>query len=482
MAYTLGKIIGIILIIYIISKIFGGGKKSTDAKDASTTKTTTSTQAKKSTPKTGSKAQPAKATRGSRWAGKVSHATPDAEEMPTDGTWDDAYNYIQYLLTINDSLPTGSETKAAKQEFKYKGFSQFLAQKVTELWDDANLVNPDSNDDPIVGVSFYVAADAVLMIFSTQGGGFATLAYRFCEHRKKYDQTAAAHPEIPMGPSFARLSSKAEVEWLGEMIAAEANDVPSLEYVKFLTYNIDASKCGQLDAVRAEKARKAAQAEAARKSAPAKPSGSTGAAKKKPAAPKGGTSGSKPKSDLEAQMDTLLKSSSGKGADAEKSEKPVEPPKPKKPAGPSQAQIDGLMARIIAYYTEMWNPKTGSLYKELDVSMPIDHFSIQLKADRLVDSVWLSGDELPLVSETAYTDLPGASELTSLPKSVKTTALQTALIALGTVTYDEQNDLYYPIHKKTPQEPPKADGKSARKPMSDLEAQMQAMLDKDKKK
>lgn len=134
----------------------------------------------------------------------------------------------------------------------------------------------------------------------------------------------------------------------------------------------------------------------------------------------------------------------------------------------------------------MWD-KDGSLYKELDTSMPIDHFAIQLKGDRVVDSVWLSGDELPLVSETAYADLPGGSpvaELTSDQLNIAYVHVKRALTGLGTLTYDKHADLFYPVHKGKPQEPPKPkdSGKEGgKKPMSDLEAQMQAMLDSKKK-
>lgn len=470
----------VVIIVFILYRIGKKEEKKEQESKSQTSNGKTSTTASKPN-STASKPNSTTKKPTNRWAGKVSHATPHLDEMPTDGTWDDAFDYIQYLLTINNSLPAGAKTKAAKNDFKLKGFAQYLSQMVTKLWDDARLIDFGDNDK-VVEVKFYVAADAVLQLLGTRNGTWFVNALHFSSFRDEYDKIAAAHPELPMGPSFARLSSKAEVAWLGELIAAEANDVPSLEYVEYLTYNIDAGKCGQLEAVKAEKARKAAQAEAERKSAPKKPSGSAGGTPKKSSDGSNGGGTKKPASDLEAQMQAMLKGGSGTGAEPKPPEKPAEPPKPKKPAGPSKAQIDGLMKRIIDYYTEMWNPKTGSLYKELDVSMPIDHFSIQLKADRLVDSVWLSGDELPLVSETAYTDLPGSSELTRLPRSITASALQSTLTGLGTVTYDEQNDLYYPIHKKKPQEPPKDKPDSSGKPANDLAAQMQAILDKDKKK
>ena len=172
--------------------------------------------------------------------------------------------------------------------------------------------------------------------------------------------------------------------------------------------------------------------------------------------------------------------------------KPPESPKPapKKPEPPKPdadpAQEQALISRIAVYYTSMWD-KQGSLYKELDTSMPIDHFAIQLKGDRVVDSVWLSGDEVPLVSETAYTDLPGESpvaELTSGQLKGAYASVTQTLTSLGTLTYDKDADLFYPVHKGKPQEPPKPEstaGKEGKKPMSDLEAQMQAMLDAKKK-
>ena len=268
-----------------------------------------------------------------------------------------------------------------------------------------------------------------------------------------------------MGLSFPTLTSRAQVKWLGEMIAEEAAKVPALQKYpgsgNDLIYLVDGSKCGQMaDAKEAERKKQEAErrAEARRQADAHTPKGSS----------------------LEEQIAAMMGKQDGAKPPESPKPAPKKPEPPKPDADPAQEQA--LISRIAVYYTSMWD-KHGSLYKELDTSMPIDHFAIQLKGDRVVDSVWLSGDEVPLVSETAYTDLPGESpvaELTSGQLKGAYASVTQTLTSLGTLTYDKDADLFYPVHKGKPQEPPKPEstaGKEGKKPMSDLEAQMQAMLD-----
>ena len=205
-----------------------------------------------------------------------------------------------------------------------------------------------------------------------------------------------------MGLSFPTLTSRAQVKWLGEMIAEEAAKVPALQKYpgsgNDLIYFVDGSKCGQMaDAKEAERKKQEAERRAeARRQAdahPRRPQRRAGQGR-----PQGRQSGG---ADRGHDGQTERRETAG---EPQAGPKNPEPPKPD--ADPAQEQA--LISRIAVYYTSMWD-KHGSLYKELDTSMPIDHFAIQLKGDRVVDSVWLSGDEVPLVSETAYTDLPGES-------------------------------------------------------------------------
>lgn len=86
---------------------------------------------------------------------------------------------------------------------------------------------------------------------------------------------------------------------------------------------------------------------------------------------------------------------------------PAAPPKPEAPKSEGDpAALKQFHAKILSYYHNLWNKDTGSLYTEL-ASMPIHHFGVQAREDRLVESVWLEGDDIPLVSETEYAKLCG---------------------------------------------------------------------------
>ena len=223
----MGKIIAIIVIIYILYKLFfSGNKKADNSGQKSAPKKTPAAQVKAQAPKSRTQQSRSKSSGGgqNRWRGQ-STATPHDKEMPTDGTEQDARNYVNYLLTINDLLPA---TGGNRTTFRQKGFPQYISQKVTELWDDANIVKFGA-DDSISRIEFHVAADAVILLLKTSDGGWFTNSDLFASRREMFDKIAAAHPELPMGLSFPTLTSRAQVKWLGEMIAEEAAKVPALQ-------------------------------------------------------------------------------------------------------------------------------------------------------------------------------------------------------------------------------------------------------------
>ena len=136
----------------------------------------------------------------------------------------------------------------------------------------------------------------------------------------------------------------------------------------------------------------------------------------------------------------------------------------------SPAPDESLARRVVDYYAGMWNRLDGTLFT--DPAMTIDHFAIHLETDRLTDSVWLEGSAQPLVSDTAYSALPGQSEVTALEDAQRAPLyeqVKDALLKLGTVQC--RNELFYPVHT-APENDPKAD----------LEAQMQELLKAKKEK
>lgn len=164
--------IAIIIIIYILYKLFfSGNKKSDNSGQKSAPKKTPAAQVKAQAPKSRTQQSRGKSSGGgqNRWRGQ-STATPHDKEMPTDGTEQDARNYVNYLLTINDLLPA---TGGNRTTFRQKGFPQYISQKVTELWDDANIVKFGA-DDSISRIEFHVAADAVILLLKTSDGGWFT--------------------------------------------------------------------------------------------------------------------------------------------------------------------------------------------------------------------------------------------------------------------------------------------------------------------
>lgn len=132
---------------------------------------------------------------------------------------------------------------------------------------------------------------------------------------------------------------------------------------------------------------------------------------------------------------------------------------------PSDAAPDETLARrVVDYYTGMWNGTDGTLFT--DPAMTIDRFDFRLEADHLTDTVWLEGSTQPLISDTAYSALPGQSRTVRLEDSQCAplyARVKDALLQLGTVRC--RNELFYPIHTA-----PEHDSKA------DLEAQMQQLL------
>ena len=132
---------------------------------------------------------------------------------------------------------------------------------------------------------------------------------------------------------------------------------------------------------------------------------------------------------------------------------------------PSDAAPDETLARrVVDYYTGMWNGTDGTLFT--DPAMTIDRFGFRLEADHLTDTVWLEGSTQPLISDTAYSALPGQSRTVRLEDGQYAplyARVKDALLQLGTVRC--RNELFYPIHTA-----PEHDSKT------DLEAQMQQLL------
>ena len=170
----------------------------------------------------------------------------------------------------------------------------------------------------------------------------------------------------------------------------------------------------------------------------------------------------------------------------------AETPKPE-PKPDDTERFKAFLAKILGYYHSMWNKEDGSLYTELDSTMPIDHFAIQVRENCLVESVWLIGDSIPLVTETAYSKLCGDSPVYDRMDDPEMQQKLLVLIGkflteLGTVEI-RGND-FYPIRAKKaappPAEPEKPSGGKAAEEFDEadqeakLRAQVQAMLNQQK--
>ena len=176
--------------------------------------------------------------------------------------------------------------------------------------------------------------------------------------------------------------------------------------------------------------------------------------------------------------DAFARAMAAMSGDAPAPEKPAAPKSepPKAPSAPGD--YDAFLEKVLNYYHSMWNKETGSLYTELDTTMPIDHFAVQVREHCLVESVWLQGDSIPLVTETEFTQICGSTPICLMNTSESQTNLLLAiakyLVGLGTVTL-KGND-FYPVRAKK-QAPPAAEKPAGDDPDAALLAQMQAMLD-----
>lgn len=194
---------------------------------------------------------------------------------------------------------------------------------------------------------------------------------------------------------------------------------------------------------------------------------------------------------------TLIKSSKGQTrqqtsgtAAAQETAAPVaEPSAPKTETPVDTAFLKGLQG----YFHSNW-AKDGAIYADLE-HMPISCFTVQLREDRVIESISLEGQETPLVNETNYDTLCPADEIPDLTTPDQQQALfqklTDYLLSLGTLTY--RADAFYPIRTAGgPESKPDSTPSNRSNPTKlkgdeyeALRAQMQSMLEqmaKDKAK
>lgn len=203
------------------------------------------------------------------------------------------------------------------------------------------------------------------------------------------------------------------------------------------------------------------------------PGVSAGAAGKRPASKASATASAKtsgasktgapPKAGDKLDQDAFARAfahMSGGGATPPKAPQAAQPEPPKhapakpeapQPEAPKPAASDDdshkrFVADILGYYHNLWNRENGSLYTELD-NMPIRCFTIQVRADKLVESVWLEGDEIPLVSDTEFSKLsPENASVYPLAEPAQNQLfglIRDYLLHLGTV--ELRGDSFYPL-------------------------------------
>lgn len=203
------------------------------------------------------------------------------------------------------------------------------------------------------------------------------------------------------------------------------------------------------------------------------PGVSAGAAGKRPASKASATASAKtsgasktgapPKAGDKLDQDAFARAfahMSGGGATPPKAPQAAQPEPPKhapakpeapQPEAPKPAASDDdshkrFVTDILGYYHNLWNRENGSLYTELD-NMPIRCFTIQVRADKLVESVWLEGDEIPLVSDTEFSKLsPENASVYPLAEPAQNQLfglIRDYLLHLGTV--ELRGDSFYPL-------------------------------------
>lgn len=157
------------------------------------------------------------------------------------------------------------------------------------------------------------------------------------------------------------------------------------------------------------------------------------------------------------------------------------------PSDPEVVSVVGtaFMKGLTNYFHSNW-AKDGAIYGDLD-NMPISCFTVQLREDRVMESITLEGQDVPLVNETNYDTLCPADEIPDLStpdkQQVMLQALTDDLLRLGTLTYRE--DAFYPIRTADgPESKPEgsASNRSNFTKMKDddyeaLRSQMQSMLE-----
>ena len=203
------------------------------------------------------------------------------------------------------------------------------------------------------------------------------------------------------------------------------------------------------------------------------PGVSPGAAGKRPASKASATASAKtsgasktgapPKAGDKLDQDAFARAfahMSGGGATPPKAPQAAQPEPPKhapakpeapQPEAPKPAASDDdshkrFVTDILGYYHNLWNRENGSLYTELG-NMPIRCFTIQVRADKLVESVWLEGDEIPLVSDTEFSKLsPENASVYPLAEPAQNQLfglIRDYLLHLGTV--ELRGDSFYPL-------------------------------------
>ena len=343
-----------------------------------------------------------------------------------------------------------ADTAADEKWVREHPFTQYLCEFYTRAWGrEGGLYQKVANGEiPILKFDFQVQADQIHeTITLKEGGSFES------------DTTFAS---FDYSNDYPTLNSAAKRTELRRIIAAALETLPTIQRKNDGFYVLTGS------AVKAEPKKEEPK--------PAKP-----AEPKKPASGGDEFAGI----DKDAFARAMAAMSGDAPAPKKEEPKPAEPPKPEPPkvevTPATEEHFTEFMKKVVGYYYDMWNKESGTLYTELDTTMPIDHFAVQVRETCLVESVWLKGDEIPLVTETEYTKICGGGPIYPMTeKADQTKALVLIakfLVELGTVEV-KGND-FYPIRKSVtpPAEPKKPDAPADEDQEAKLRAQVQAMLE-----
>lgn len=191
---------------------------------------------------------------------------------------------------------------------------------------------------------------------------------------------------------------------------------------------------------------------------------------------------------------TLIKTNKEKNGRQTSGTAAQPPQTPAPAAAPSAPQATAFVDTVFmkglkGYFHSNW-AKDGAIYGDLD-NMPISCFTVQLREDRVIESITLEGQDVPLVNETNYDTFCPADEIPDLTTPDKQQALfqklTDYLVSLGTLTYRE--DAFYPVRTSDgPESKPEGSASNRSNPtkMKDddyeaLRAQMQSMLEQKSK-